>query len=72
MKVVRLSVNLSPDVAEVLKRRANTKGISLTEAVRRAIAVWDMMEDEKATGNQLATIERTPNGKRVREIVLAD
>jgi hypothetical protein len=52
-QLVRLSVNLSPDVAEELKKYAGRKGISITEAVRRAIAVLNFVDDAQARGASL-------------------
>ncbi|MFE3447072.1 hypothetical protein ACFXNW_28905 [Nocardia sp. NPDC059180] len=71
--VVRLSINLAPDVAAVLRGWAERKRISATEAVRRAIAVWNFIETEKDKGNSLAVVENLPGGKqRIREVVLID
>ncbi|MFJ2834622.1 hypothetical protein ACIO52_04600 [Nocardia sp. NPDC087230] len=71
--VVRLSINLAPDVADVLRKWAGKKRISATEAVRRAIAVWNFIETEKANGNRLAIVESLPGGEeRIREVVLID
>lgn len=68
--VVRLSINLAPDVAKTLKELAKSKNISITEAVRRAIAVWRFMEAETGRGNRIAVVE-TVNGKdSLREVVL--
>lgn len=66
---VRLSINLADDVAAVLGDWADKKDISYTEAVRRAIAVWNFVETEIAAGNRLAVVE--PGG-RIREVVLVD
>ena len=71
-KAVRLSVNLAADAASVLKRWAAQKDISITEAIRRAIAVWNFVESERAKGNRLAVIEHAGGQERVREIVLVD
>ncbi|MGV9680372.1 hypothetical protein ACWDSJ_34265 [Nocardia sp. NPDC003482] len=72
-EVVRLSINLAPDVAAVLRRWAEEKRISVTEAIRRAIAVWNFIESEKKKGNTLAVVENLSNGKqRFREVVLID
>lgn len=67
---VRLSVNLAPDVADALKNLS--KGMSITEGVRRAIAIWNFLESERAKGHTLAAIEPSVNGapERIREIVL--
>ncbi|WP_328712284.1 hypothetical protein [Nocardia salmonicida] len=71
--VVRLSINLAPDVAAVLRNWADKKRISVTEAIRRAIAVWNFIETEKANGNRLAIVESLPGGgERIREVVLID
>lgn len=43
---VRLSVNINDDTARQLQQTAARKGISYTEAVRRAIALWSFIEDE--------------------------
>src|SRR5512134_2119433 len=71
--VVRLSVNLAADVAATLKDNARRKSISITEAIRRAIAVWAFLEEAKREGNRIALIEDLGGGKeRLREIVLVD
>lgn len=48
--LVRLSVNLSPSVAEPLKSYAGRKGVSVTEAVRRAISILMYVDDVQARG----------------------
>ena len=70
--VVRLSINLAPDVAAILREWASKKAISATESVRRAIAVWNFVESEKAKGNRLAVIEGSGKNERIREVVLLD
>lgn len=71
--VVRLSVNLAPDVADTLKKNAQRKGLSITEAIRRAIAVWAFLEEAKRKGQRLALIEDLGGGKeRMREVVIVD
>lgn len=71
--VVRLSINLAPDVANVLRGWAERKHLSVTEAVRRAIAVWNFVETERANGNRIAVVESLPEGgERMREVVLID
>ncbi len=68
--VVRLSINLAPDVATALKDLASARGLSITEAVRRAIAVWKFVEDERARGHRLAVVESDGKTERIREVVL--
>jgi hypothetical protein len=66
-RFVRLSVNLSFETAEAFRSLIERKGLSISEGIRRAIAVWKFVEDEKASGNQLAVVE--PDGQ-VRKVVL--
>jgi hypothetical protein len=49
----RLSVNVTFDVADALKALAKRKGISITDGVRRAIAIWKLVEDANANGQQV-------------------
>jgi hypothetical protein len=66
-RFVRLSVNLSPETSEIFKELLDRKGLSISEGVRRAIAVWKFLEDEKALGNQIAVVEPDDS---VRKVVL--
>lgn len=66
-RFVRLSVNLSIETAEIFRSLIDRKRLSITEGIRRAIAVWKFLEDEKSRGNEIAVIE--PNGT-VRKVVL--
>jgi hypothetical protein len=68
-RYTRLSVNLSLDTAEVLKGLARRKGITITDAIPRAIAVWSFVEDELDKGNRIAVVERVNGSERVREVV---
>lgn len=52
-QLTRLSVNLSPVVAETLKDYASRKGISVTEAVRRAISILSYIDEAQARGASL-------------------
>jgi hypothetical protein len=51
--LVRLSVNMNPDVAGDLKQYASRKGISITEAVRRAITVLTFVDNAQSRGASL-------------------
>jgi hypothetical protein len=56
---------------EVLRLLAHHRGASVTETIRRAIAVLKFVEDEVDKGNKLAVVERDSSGKeQVREILL--
>lgn len=49
-RLVRLSVNLSPEIADVLKEYAQRKGVSVTEAVRRAVTVLQFVDETQDRG----------------------
>jgi Ribbon-helix-helix protein, copG family len=66
-RFVRLSVNLSFETAEIFKTLIERKGLSISEGIRRAIAVWKFLEDEKSRGNEIAVIEPDES---VRKVVL--
>jgi len=70
--IVRLSVNLAPDVADVLKGWCKSRGLSITEGIRRAIAAWNFLETARRDGHRFALIERTADGDRIREVMLLD
>lgn len=69
-RVVRLSVNLAPSVAEALKSTATRKGMNITEAIRHAIALWKLASDEQAKGRKLMVVEGEGDNATFREIVL--
>jgi Ribbon-helix-helix protein, copG family len=66
-RFVRLSVNLSFETAEIFRKLIERKGLSISEGIRRAIAVWNFLEDEKSRGNEIAVVE--PD-ETVRKVVL--
>ena len=65
--VVRLSINVSPEIAADFKAVAARKGLTITEGICRAITVWKFAEDESAAGNELAVIGK--DGE-IRKVVL--
>ena len=67
-QIVRLSVNLAPDVADVLKKWSASDQVSLTETVRRAIAVYEEVRTQIAAGNSLAVVDG--DRSNYRDIVL--
>lgn len=64
---VRLAVNVSAETARIFRSLIERKGVSITEGIRRAIAVWRFVEDETDRGNKL--IVQEPDGNQ-REILL--
>ncbi len=65
---VRLNVNLNAETAAVLKQLTEERGISFTEAVRRAISVYNYIDGEVRSGRRI----QTTNADRsdVREFIL--
>ncbi|GAA2090828.1 hypothetical protein GCM10009801_56070 [Streptomyces albiaxialis] len=62
----RLSVNISEATAEVLQKHKR-RGVSITETVRRACAVYDLIESEAAKGSKIQIVDRDG---RTRELLL--
>jgi hypothetical protein len=62
---VRLSVNLTSEDVDELKAYAKRKGVSITEAVRRAITVLAFVDDAQRRGASLNVDE----GGRLKEVV---
>lgn len=65
--VVRLSVNLNEETADALRQLAADKGITITEVMRRAIAVTKFLYDEQDKGKTIQVVSR--KGK-IRNVVL--
>ena len=68
--VVRLSVNLASDVAGALKALSTSQGISVTEGVRRAIALWKLVTEELGKGNRIMVVEGEGDDAKFRELIL--
>ncbi|WP_214584360.1 ribbon-helix-helix protein, CopG family [Clavibacter michiganensis] len=66
--IVRLNVNLNAETAQALRDIAAARHISVTEAVRRAIAVYDYIEEETRSGRRVQTSDK--NRENVRELVM--
>ena len=67
-QLVRLNVNLNSETAVALKEIADHRGISFTEAVRRAISVYKFIDEETQEGRRIQTV--SPDRSEVRELVL--
>jgi len=59
-KKVRLNADLAPDVADALEYLARSQGISLSEAVRRAISTECFLQKQRDAGCKVLLEE---NGK---------
>jgi hypothetical protein len=63
---VRLSVNMSAEVAEALREIADRHGCSITEAIRRCISTQKYLEDAADRGAKILLDEP---GQPLRELV---
>ncbi|MFC9636632.1 ribbon-helix-helix domain-containing protein [Streptomyces mirabilis] len=66
--VNRLSININEDTAAKLRWQKEHKGISITETIRRAVALLDLVERETAEGSEVLLKSR--DGKSVRQLWL--
>ncbi|GAA4453020.1 ribbon-helix-helix protein, CopG family [Phytohabitans houttuyneae] len=60
----RLSVNISSTTAESLRELAARNQTSLTEIVRRAVAVLKLLDDEQRAGSELRLVNRKTGTRR--------
>jgi hypothetical protein len=67
-QLVRLNVNMNEETATALKDLSDKQGLSLTETIRRAIAIYKFVYDEFKSGRVVQTMDKDGNNKR--EIVL--
>lgn len=65
MAVKKVTVNLSDETIRDLQEVADKRGITLTEAIRRAIATEKFVQDERDEGSKI--LVEKPGG-RVREV----
>lgn len=66
-RYTRLNVNLNDESAEALRKVAESKGVSVTEAVRRAIALMKFIEDETNKDHKVQIVDKA--GSK-RELIL--
>jgi len=64
--LTRLSINLNQEAADALRAYTSRRGISYTEAVRRAIALLKFVDDQTAAGKDL----QVSDGETVQKIVM--
>ena len=64
----RLSVNISDKTAEELRALAEGRDTTVTEAIRRAVAVYAFVEQEVRSGKTLRVVEA--DGRTATEVVI--
>lgn len=67
---VRLNVNLNDEIAAALKEIADERGISATEAVRRAIAWYKFIDDEVVKGKRKMQLVDSDDPDKVTEVAI--
>ncbi|MGH8524911.1 MAG: ribbon-helix-helix protein, CopG family [Gammaproteobacteria bacterium] len=65
MAMKKVTVNLSDETIEDLREVAKKRGITLTEAIRQAIATEKFVQKEREEGGKVLIEKR---GGRVREV----
>lgn len=67
-RLVRLSVNMNHETAEALKDLAQERGISYTEAVRRAIMLTDYLMSVEDKGGFVEIVDGKGRNKTVSRV----
>jgi len=58
-----MTVELPDDINDLITRIAREQGVPKTEVVRRAFAILQVSEEEKANGGLLGLVRRAGDGK---------
>jgi hypothetical protein len=66
MAIVKISANLSEDIVEDMKQRADEQGITMTELLRQALATQKFLQEEQDRGTRLILKH---DGENDRELV---
>lgn len=53
----RLSVNINDECARVLEKAKEQRGVSATETIRRALSMYEFMENEKLAGRKIMSVD---------------
>ena len=65
-KLIKMSVNLSEDVVNILKKMAEERHTTLTEVLRKAIGMEKFVDDIKKENGKILIED---NNGRIREVV---
>lgn len=67
-KHTKLTVNLTEEIVDVLRELAQRDGTTMTEILRRAIAVQKYLADEQADGKKV--IIEDPDNNTSRQLII--
>ncbi|GAB1695143.1 hypothetical protein [Krasilnikovia sp. M28-CT-15] len=65
----RLSVNISAATAKDLRHMAKSKAITVTEVIRRAVAVLKLLEEAQAEGAEIHLVRKGENTTRQLHLI---
>lgn len=65
-QVSRLSVNINEDTAEKIRVYRKQRGVSITETIRRAVAILALLNDEVTKDSEI--LIKSKDGKNVRQL----
>lgn len=57
-QVVRMSLNISPELAEKLEQMSEETHTSKSDIIRKALLIMDIAIDNKKKGNRLALVNK--------------
>jgi len=60
----RLTVNINPETKKALEEIAKNRHVTVTEVIRRAVALYAFIEKEIADGNRI----QIDDGQKIREL----
>jgi hypothetical protein len=69
MATRRVSVNLTEEAIKSLEALAHKRGITMTEALRKAIATEKFLVDEVSEGSKV--LIRSKDGKETRQLLIS-
>lgn len=66
-QVVRMSLNMSPELSEMLEVMSSKAHATKTDIVKKAIFLMKIAMDSKEKGNQVAVVDK--KGHKISEIL---
>ena len=65
----RLSVNVTHLTGQTIRALAEARDVTITEVIRRAVAVLKLLEDEQARGTELQLVRKGEDVVRILHII---
>lgn len=64
-RIVRFGINLSEDFARIAQDTAERRGVTVTDVFRRALSMMDAIDQERAKGNNIESVDAKGNVVRL-------